>query len=236
MNVNKYSDEFLERLVRSFVAYSAEQTWFEFKRTCTDLMRIGKYLSGLSNAALLANQPYGYLVYGIDNLTHEIVGTSFDPMCEKTKGRDSGEELINYIQRGLHENSVSYDVFSIEGRYPNIYAAAVVAKRTGNEAGYLGVKGFDTKFYKQRVLEFICLKKQASAKEIFDAVKSFLPTGRTLADNKKKISGLLSVVMSTRERLIKTAVPHTSKWVLTQKGVEVCKSGNVSCRRKCPTC
>jgi len=118
MNVAKYSDEFLVRLVQSFLAHTAEQTWFEFKRNCADVMRIGKYLSGLSNAALLANQPFGYLVYGVDNVTHEIVGTCFDPICEKTKGKNCGEELVNYIQRGLHDSAVSYDVFNVivEGR------------------------------------------------------------------------------------------------------------------------
>lgn len=167
MNVDKYSDEFLERLVRSFVAYSAEPTWFEFKRNCADVMR----LDGL-----------------------------------------------------------------IEGRYPNVYAAAVVARRTGDEAAYLGVRGFDTKFYKQRILEFICLKNQASAKEVFEAARAFLPAGRSLADNRRKITSLLSVIMSAREGLIKTARPHASTWILTQKGAEICKTGNVSCRRECQVC
>lgn len=584
MNIEKYTPDFLVRLVESLRAYPAEQTWFEFKRNCVDVMRIGEYLSGLSNAALLANQPYGYLVYGIDNVTHEIVGTVFDPMCEKTKGKNSGEELVNYIQRGLHDSAVSYDVYNVtiegkrvclfeveaakirpvefygnglcrvgstltelkknialereiynhlsadwsaravpgiglealdpealrfarkqyaekyreasfadqiatwddwtflhkaclaidgkltfaalillgapesehwispsiaritwnlmseegrirdychfkppmilavdqvfnkirnltmrempdgtlfpktfkqydhwvfrealhnciahqdysmtssisvaeypdrlelsnaggfapgtllavlrskdrprryrnrqlvdamvelkmidtagmgiqtmfekqrdnamplpdyhledrevrvvitgtvldmrysqllldhvelpmeqvllldhiqkgvritkeesqalkklklvEGRYPAIYPAARIARETGAEKDYLERKGFDTKFYKQRILEFVCLKGSANIAEIFDLLKQFLPQGRSESANKRKVASLLSQTMSRREGLIKTVAPRVSRWVLTQKGVEMCRSGNESCKRRCPS-
>ena len=63
MNVEKYSAEFLERLAMSLIELPDEPTWVEFKVNCTDKRRLGMYLSGLSNAALLANEPFGYIVY-----------------------------------------------------------------------------------------------------------------------------------------------------------------------------
>lgn len=583
MNVEKYTDEFLERLVDSLRAYSAEQTWFELKTNCADVMRIGKYLSGLSNAALLANQPFGYLVYGVDDVTHEVEGTNFDPLREKTRGKDKGEELVNYLQRGLRDSAVSYDVYSvkvrgkrvcifeieaakirpvefygegfcrvgstltelkknvslereiynhltsdwsartipgvgleaidkealafarkqytekykdasfanqiekwddwtflekaklaiegrltfaaivligkeeaehwispyvaritwnlmaadgrvrdyvhfkiplilsvgrvfdkirnlnlrempdgtlfprtlkqydnwvfrealhncvahqdyarrasivvseyedkvelcnvgnfapgsveavlknkgrprhypnrqlvdamvelkmidtagmgihtmfekqranamplpdyeftngevcvsivgkvidarysnlllqksdvtleqvllldkiqkgrtvskeeaaglrshglIEGRYPKIYPTASLAAKTGDEAGYLGTRGFDTKFYKQRILEYICLKKKATLKDVYAAIVDFLPKGRTASANRRKVASLLSQTMSKREGLIKASAPRVSEWMLTETGVKMCQIGNSSCKRHCP--
>lgn len=66
-------------LVDRLRALLAETEWFEFKRNRHEPQAIGEYLSALANAACLANQPRGYLVFGIDNDTHAVVGTRFDP-------------------------------------------------------------------------------------------------------------------------------------------------------------
>lgn len=41
-------------------------------------MGIGEYISSLSNAAALEGQEFGYLVWGVNNDTHEITGTKFE--------------------------------------------------------------------------------------------------------------------------------------------------------------
>lgn len=46
---------------------------------------IGEYISALANAACLKYKPKAYLLYGIQDETHEVVGTSFDPYTEKGK-------------------------------------------------------------------------------------------------------------------------------------------------------
>lgn len=81
--MSKYSNRELELLVQELCGYSAEQTWFEFKRDNDDPERIGKYISALSNCACAENQSFGYLVWGIDDETHAIVGTHFDPDTAK---------------------------------------------------------------------------------------------------------------------------------------------------------
>ena len=64
--------------VRQLIEYPREEEWFEFKENWYDPAGIGEYISSLSNAAALKGQPFGYLVWGVNNDTHEIVGTSFD--------------------------------------------------------------------------------------------------------------------------------------------------------------
>jgi len=65
---------------------SGETEWVEFKRNFHSDQRIGEYISALANAACLKYKPKAYLLYGIEDETHEIVGTSFDPYTKKAQG------------------------------------------------------------------------------------------------------------------------------------------------------
>lgn len=68
-----------------------EQPWIEFKHNNYDPREIGEYISALSNTAALFNQEHAFLIWGIDDKTHEIVGTSFIP--QETKIGNQGLEL-----------------------------------------------------------------------------------------------------------------------------------------------
>ncbi|MFN7097866.1 MAG: helix-turn-helix domain-containing protein, partial [Gammaproteobacteria bacterium] len=59
--------------------YSSEHTVLEFKENNTDPKMIGTLCSALSNAARVKQQECAYVVWGIDNDSHNIVGTTFDP-------------------------------------------------------------------------------------------------------------------------------------------------------------
>jgi len=79
-----------------------ETEWFEFKRSRYEPQQLGEYLSALANAACLAGQPRGYLVFGIDDATHEVVGTDFDPYSTKGKGN---QDLLPWLAAGLRPNT-----------------------------------------------------------------------------------------------------------------------------------
>ena len=49
--MGKYTDEELILLLDELRAYPTETQWIEFKSNNKDSERIGKYISGLSNAA-----------------------------------------------------------------------------------------------------------------------------------------------------------------------------------------
>ncbi len=88
-------------LIDRLCALPAETEWFEFKRNRCESQVLGEYLSALANAACLANQPCGYLVFGIDDATHAVVGTGFDPYVVKGKGN---QDLLPWLAVGLHPN------------------------------------------------------------------------------------------------------------------------------------
>lgn len=78
----------LNQLLASLVAMPRETEWVEFKVNNFKPDEIGEYLSALSNSALLHGQPHGYLVFGVDDKTHEIRGTEFRPAEEKVGNED----------------------------------------------------------------------------------------------------------------------------------------------------
>lgn len=68
--------------IRSFVtrliAYTSEEDWFEFKDSWYDATGIGEYISSMSNAAAMCGKENAYIIWGIDNDTHELTNTSFN--------------------------------------------------------------------------------------------------------------------------------------------------------------
>jgi len=91
-------------LIDRLRALPTETEWIEFKRNHYEPQLLGEYLSALANAACLAGQPRGYLVFGIDDETHEVVGTRFDPHTVKAKGN---QDLLPWLGAGLRPNTGS---------------------------------------------------------------------------------------------------------------------------------
>lgn len=70
---------YVSEVVRRCLSYPDETEWFEFKKgAVTTIDDIGEYISALSNGAAIKGEPYGYIIWGIDNSSHEIVGTDFN--------------------------------------------------------------------------------------------------------------------------------------------------------------
>lgn len=90
---NDHAKEYPLGLLRELCALPKETEWVEFKRNLDDPEEIGQYISALSNSAALANKASAYVVWGVDDVTHEIVGTSFKPRT----ARKGNEELENWL-------------------------------------------------------------------------------------------------------------------------------------------
>lgn len=50
----------------------AETEWLEYKSNNTNPQMIGEYISAISNSAALREKEKGYLIWGIDDITHEV--------------------------------------------------------------------------------------------------------------------------------------------------------------------
>lgn len=88
----------LSALLTELLAQPQETEWVEWKQNNTDPELIAEYLSALANSAALHGRETAYLLWGIEDRTRKIVGTSFRPRQAK-KGN---EELENWLMRSLH--------------------------------------------------------------------------------------------------------------------------------------
>lgn len=72
------------RTVNTLRAMPHENECAEFKHNNANPEDIGEYISALSNSAALMKEPAGFIAWGVDDKTHDIVGTSFKPHKEKS--------------------------------------------------------------------------------------------------------------------------------------------------------
>ena len=94
--------------VLELCSYKDEQEWFEFKENWFQPEELGEYVSALSNAAAFHYQEMAYFIWGVNDDTHEIVGTDFNQYCDYNK-----EPYQNYLARNLSP-SINFSFVEVE--------------------------------------------------------------------------------------------------------------------------
>lgn len=74
----------LEIQLNRLVALPNESEWVEFKHNFHSKEEIGERISALSNSAALLGKPYGYVVFGVEDDTYNVVGTTFHARSHKS--------------------------------------------------------------------------------------------------------------------------------------------------------
>ena len=83
----------LYNLLDKLTRLPKETEWIEFKQNFHSFEEIGEVLSALSNSACLHNQSCGFLIFGVEDASHKVVGTDFIP-SKKKKGNEDAEHWI----------------------------------------------------------------------------------------------------------------------------------------------
>lgn len=99
-----------EAKLAELLAMPAETEWLEFKKADTDFNELGRYFSAISNEANLKAQTFGWLVFGVEDRTHRVVGTQYKPtrpsldalkksIADQTNNRITFEEIyeVNHV-------------------------------------------------------------------------------------------------------------------------------------------
>lgn len=91
------TEQELHKIIERLLKLPKECEWAEFKMNLKTEDEIGKYISALSNGACLQNEPFGYLVFGINDATLQPEGTTFKPLLHKV----GNEELEHWLLQRL---------------------------------------------------------------------------------------------------------------------------------------
>ena len=97
MSPSPRDEAYLRSLVRELVALPAETPWVEWKHNNAKPEEIGEYISALANAAALEGKARAYLLWGVNDASHALVGTDFDPAAVRV----GAEELESWLLRLL---------------------------------------------------------------------------------------------------------------------------------------
>jgi len=94
-------DKNLDILVKELCKLPKEVGWVEFKHNNCEPKMIGEDISALANTATLKDRDNAYMIWGVDDNTHEIIGTKVRLPLE-TKGQ---QELENWLRYMLSKNA-----------------------------------------------------------------------------------------------------------------------------------
>lgn len=119
----------LSLLLDRLRAEPVEREWLEFKYN-EDPHTIGEYFAALANAAALDGRDFGYMVWGVRDRTHEVLGTRFNPDTTKEKNQSLERFLHSFIRPKL---DVRFHCFEYQGK---TVVLACVPATTGQPASF----------------------------------------------------------------------------------------------------
>ena len=109
------TEKILIELLIDLKSLPKENEFVEFKKDYHSKEEIGKAISSLSNSAAIQKQSFGYLVFGIENKTHNTVGCKFNPATKKA----GNEELKNWLMQRL-DPKIDFTYFRFEFENKNV--------------------------------------------------------------------------------------------------------------------
>ena len=91
------SPDALLSLLESLLRLPREQATVEFKSNWEAPVDIGQYISALANSAALQRHDRAWMVWGVNDVSLAVTGTTFDPFSQKVK-EGANQSLIMWLQ------------------------------------------------------------------------------------------------------------------------------------------
>jgi len=142
------TDEYLKSLVHELTLLPNETEWVEFKVNNKDPQQIGEYISALSNSAALEGKKHAYVLWGIDDVSHETVGTNFVPK----KFKKGNEEVENWLYR-LITPKINFRFYEIEINSRKVVLLEI-DKATEKPVQFAGTEYIRVGSYKKSLKDF----------------------------------------------------------------------------------
>ncbi len=154
----------LAGIVKELASKHNEEEWFEFKENWYEPAAIGEYISAMSNNAAILGKDQAYLIWGISDMTHKLIGTGFD------YHRDvNNEPLEHYLARHIVPD-IAFEFHEIEAEEKRIVVLVIPAARqvptAFNGTRYIRIGSSKTNLAKYPERE----------SRLFDVLRNGLPT------------------------------------------------------------
>ncbi len=126
--------------------------------------------------------------------------------------------LLDRVQKGLSIEKEDVDRLRalklVEGRITSLYLSASAAKSIDESTNYIKNKGFDDKYYKDLIVEYLKQYKKAKKKDIRELLWDKLPNVLSDAQKENKIRNMLTALR--KQGIIDTDSENQQKsnWIL----------------------
>ena len=146
--------ENLDKLVLELCKLPQETGWVEFKHNNCDPKMVGEDISALANSAVIADRSYAYMIWGVEDNTHEIIGTK---VCLK-KEKKGNQELENWLRYLLSKNA-DFEIQSVDinGKHIEIL---IISKAVGVPVTFEKIDYIRVGSYTKKIIEFPPLQAQ----------------------------------------------------------------------------
>lgn len=152
--------EYLTSLVHELRALPGETEWIEFKENTCKPEEIGEYVSALANSAAMVGKSHAYLVWGISDQDHSVVGTTFKPRSQKVGNEELENWLLRLLVPRIHFN---FFEFTIDDR---ALAVLEVERAYRHPVQFRGQEYIRVGSYKKKLKDFP--EKERALWRIFD--------------------------------------------------------------------
>ncbi len=202
MSIEKSKEEIVS-LVKELVKQPQETEWLEFKQNNKDPKAIGEYISSLSNSAALNGKINAYIIWGVDNETQEIVGTTFSPSTTKI----GNEELESWLLKLLTPKiDFNFSKISIDMKTVVLLEISPAHKRP---TGFNGLEYIRVGSYQKKLKDFA--EKERKLWRIFDKI----PFEKCIAaDNLESNQVLEYLEYTSYFELLKLPLPDNKTLIL----------------------
>ncbi len=144
----------LDLLVKELCKLPVEIGWVEFKHNNDDPHMIGEDISALANSAVLADRQHAYMVWGVEDNSHEIIGTTV-----RLKQKKRGNQEIESWLRLLLSRNADFKFLSvdIDGKHVEVI---VIEKAQGIPVSFEKIEYIRVGSYTKKLNEFPALQAQ----------------------------------------------------------------------------
>ena len=146
--------ENLDKLVVELCNLPNETQWVEFKHNNYLPEMIGQDISALANSATLHEKSCAYMLWGVDDTSHEIVGTEFNMQTVK-KGQ---QELENWLRSLLSKNA-DFEFHSVKVEDKNV-GVLIIHRAVNQTVMFQKVDYIRVGSYTKKLSEYPALQAQ----------------------------------------------------------------------------
>lgn len=146
--------ENIDLLVKELCKLPDETGWLEFKENNCDPVMVGEDISALANSATLLDHDSAYMIWGVEDKEHNIVGTSVR-LPQQKKGN---QELENWLRYMLSKNAdFEFLCTEIDGKHVEVLK---IHKAMNEPVAFQNVDYIRSGSYTKKLYEFPAMRTQ----------------------------------------------------------------------------